>query len=86
MIENKANSFDSEIDSIHNPTESYLVNQYGVLMNMNQLAELLGRSYHALHSFLYSKSPEAQQLNDAKKRIGRCVYFRTIEIAKFLEQ
>lgn len=65
----------------------YLISKFGVLMTTEQLAAVLNRSYISLYSFLQrSDSDEAKQLNAAKKRVGRNIYFKSLKIAKFLEE
>ena len=65
----------------------YLISRFGVLMTTEQLATVLNRSYISLYSFLQrSDSEEAKQLNAAKKRVGRNIYFKSLKIAKFLEE
>lgn len=64
---------------------NWLIENYGVLMSGKQLAELLGKSYQALHTFLQSNSKDALILKRASKRIGRRCFYRTYQIADFLE-
>ena len=61
-----------------------LTGQYGPLLSMAQLAKVLDRSAEGLRVSLRNDTEWARQLNAAKMKLGRRVYFRTAEIAKFL--
>ncbi len=66
--------------------EETLLNSYGPLLSINQLAEILKKSPESLRISLRSTSNEwSTQINSARKKIGRRVYFRTSEVAQFLE-
>jgi len=64
--------------------EEALTGQYGPLLSMAQLAKVLDRSAEGLRVSLRNDTEWARQLNAAKMKLGRRVYFRTGEIAKFL--
>ena len=64
--------------------EEALTGQYGPLLRMAQLAKVLDRSAEGLRVSLRNDTEWAKQLNAAKMKLGRRVYFRTAEIAKFL--
>lgn len=64
--------------------EESLVEKYGPLLTMTQLAELLHRSPDGLRIALQSRQPYTEQINRARLKIGRRVYFRASQIADFL--
>lgn len=64
--------------------EKSLVDRFGPLMPLNGLASLLDRSPEAVRMFLRSNSELAQRINTAKLKVGRRLYFRTLEVAQFL--
>jgi hypothetical protein len=64
--------------------EEALTGQYGPLLSMAQLAKVLDRSAEGLRVSLRNDTEWARQFNAAKMKLGRRVYFRTAEIAKFL--
>ncbi len=64
--------------------EEALTGQCGPLLSMAQLAKVLDRSAEGLRVSLRNDTEWARQLNAAKMKLGRRVYFRTAEIAKFL--
>lgn len=64
--------------------EEALTGQYGPLLSMAQLAKVLDRSAEGLRVSLRNDTKWARQINAAKMKLGRRVYFRTAEIAKFL--
>jgi len=64
--------------------EEALTGQYGPLLSIAQLAKVLDRSAEGLRVSLRNDTEWAKQLNAAKMKLGRRVYFRTAEIAKFL--
>jgi hypothetical protein len=61
-----------------------LLNRFGPLMPMAGLAALLDRSPEAVRMFLRSNNSLANEINTAKLKVGRRLYFRTVEIARFL--
>lgn len=64
--------------------EEVLTNKYGPLLSIAQLAKVLDRSADGLRISLRSDSDWSRPVNAAKLKLGRRVYFRTIEIAKIL--
>jgi hypothetical protein len=67
-----------------NAVTQSLVNLYGPLLSLTQLADLLHRSPDGLRIALGGTQPYAVQINEARVKIGRRVYFRTGEIASYL--
>ncbi len=66
--------------------EETLLGSYGPLLSISQLAEVLDRSPEGLRISLRSSSNDwSKQINAARKKIGRRVYFKTSEVAHFLE-
>lgn len=61
--------------------EEIMVDKYGPLLNMTQMASLLDRSVDGLRISLRSKNSWTDRINATKLRIGRRVYFRTTEVA-----
>lgn len=59
-----------------------MVEKYGPLMDVETLATILRRSPESLRMFVRSESKLALELRGAKKKMGRRIYFRTIEIAR----
>lgn len=67
--------------------EEALVQKYGPLLSVAQLAQILDRSTEGLRvSLRGGGSPWIDHINSARLKIGRRVYFRTAEIAKFLAE
>lgn len=64
--------------------EENLVDRFGPLIPLAKLAVLLDRSPEAVRMFLRSNSSLAQQINSAKLKIGRRLYFRTLDVAQVL--
>ena len=54
------------------------------MLTIAQLAKVLDRSAKGLTISLRSDSDWTRSINAAKLKLGRRVYFRTAEIAKFL--
>ena len=61
-------------------TEAYLVGKFGALMQLSDLAELLGRSTDGLRVSLYSDTDLSRKLKPTMIRIGRRIYFRTQQV------
>lgn len=61
-------------------TEEYLLNRFGPLMSIPDIATLLGRSPDGVRVSLYSDTDISRKLKPAMIRIGRRVYFRTMQI------
>lgn len=64
--------------------EEALTKQYGPLLSIAQLAKVLDRSAEGLRKSLQSDSEWSRNINAAKVKLGRRVYFRTADIAKVL--
>ncbi|WP_313706082.1 DNA-binding protein [Massilia sp.] len=65
--------------------EENLVGRFGPLMPLAGLADILNRSPEAVRMYLRSNGEFAQQINMAKLKIGRRLYFRTTEVARLLD-
>lgn len=66
-------------------TESYLLEKYGPLLSLEQLAGLLDRSVDGLRLTLAQDGEIAAKFNPARKKIGRRVYFRSAIVAQVLD-
>jgi hypothetical protein len=69
-------------------TETYrtLTAKWGVLMNYEALAQVMGRSPDGLRlSLTRGQSDWAREVNRAKIKIGRRVLFRTEQIAALID-
>lgn len=66
-------------------TEEALLASHGPLISFNQLARLLDRTPEGLRSSLRSSGDEWSAIKEAKRKIGRRIYFKTVEVAQFLE-
>jgi hypothetical protein len=64
--------------------EEALTKQYGPLLSVAQLAQVLDRSAEGLRISLRTESDWSNLINAAKLKLGRRVYFRTAEIASVL--
>ena len=67
-------------------TENWLLQQFGVLMTLNDLATVLNRSLDGLRMTMHGNSNLGQQLRRAKRKIGRRVHFRIEDIAKIIDE
>lgn len=65
-------------------TEDYLLKKFGPLMSMGNLAEILERSPDGLRVGLYNDCELSKQLRPTMIRIGRRIYFRTLQLSKVL--
>ena len=61
--------------------EEQLISRFGPLLSMEQLAELLHRPTKSLSVALSRPGPLSDQLNIARVKIGRKVYFRATDLA-----
>lgn len=61
-------------------TEEYLLNRFGPLMSFPDIAFLLSRTTNGVRVSLYSDTDISRKLKPAMIRIGRRVYFRTMQI------
>ena len=66
-------------------TEEILLSKFGPLLSLPQLAELLKRSPDGLRLALRSQSEFAIQWNQARRKIGRRVYFRAPDVARLID-
>lgn len=66
-------------------TENFLLQKFGPLISLEQLAHLLNRSVQGLRLSLSRGGEMADKFNPAKKKIGRRVYFVTVRIAAVLD-
>lgn len=64
---------------------SGLLDRYGPLMTLRQIAELLGRSPAGVRVGLYSDNETSALLVPAKIKIGRRLYFRTAVVGAALD-
>lgn len=60
--------------------EDYLVERFGLLMSISDLADLLGRSPDGVRVSLYSDSEVSRKLKPTMVKVGRRVYFRTLQV------
>lgn len=67
-------------------TENFLLEKYGPLLSLTQLAVLLHRSVDGLRLSLRQGGELAAKFNPARKKIGRRVYFRTALVAPVLDE
>ncbi len=61
-------------------TEEYLVDRFGLLMSISDLADLLGRSPDGVRVSLYTDTEVSRILKPTMVRVGRRVYFRTLQV------
>lgn len=66
-------------------TENFLLQKYGPLLSLEQLAGLLDRSVDGLRISLSGGGEVADKFNPARKKIGRRIYFVTVRIAAVLD-
>lgn len=64
--------------------EQILLERFGPLLSVSQLAIVLNRSSEGLRLSLRTPSSWAEEINSTRIKIGRRVYFRTTEIATIL--
>lgn len=65
-------------------TEEFLLEHYGALVTVKQLAAVLSRSAEGLRLSLRRESEWTRQINAARIRVGKRIYFRTVDIAKII--
>ena len=61
-------------------TENFLLSRFGPLMSIADVAELLGRSADGVRVALYSDGDVSRRLRPTMIRVGRRVYFRTLQL------
>ena len=71
---------------VNTTTESYLLEKYGPLLSIEQLASLLNRSTDGLRICLRRDGEMSRKFNPARKKIGRRVYFRSALVAQVLDE
>lgn len=64
--------------------EDTLLQRFGPLLSIAQLATVLDRSPDGLRISLRATNDWAQRINKSRLKIGRRVYFRTSQIAEVL--
>lgn len=64
--------------------ERSLLDKYGPLISLGQLAELLHRSPDGLRIAINQSHDYAYEIKKARVKIGRRVYFRTPQIAEYI--
>ncbi len=64
--------------------EETLLNRYGPLLSIGQLASVLDRSTEGLRISLRSPAEWSTRINATRLKIGRRVYFRTSQVAQLL--
>jgi hypothetical protein len=68
-------------------THKTLLDNYGLLLNFDQLAKILQRKPDGLRMSLQSPSSAwAREISAARVRIGRRVLFDTASVAKVIDQ
>jgi len=60
--------------------DDYLMDRFGPLMSMADLAGVLGRSPEGIRVALYSDTDVSRKLKPTMLKIGRRVYFRTLQV------
>lgn len=66
-------------------TETYLLDKFGPLLSLEQLAGLLDRSVDGLRLSLSQNGEMSQKFGPARQKIGRRVYFRSALVAPILD-
>lgn len=66
-------------------TEQILVTKYGALLTLSQVAELLNRSADGLRMTLRGSSDFAKKMQPARRKIGRRLYFKAVDVAKLID-
>jgi hypothetical protein len=64
--------------------EESMMQQYGPLLSITQLAAILDRTPEGLRITLRSSGEWVNKINSTRLQLGRRVYFRTSEIAELL--
>jgi hypothetical protein len=64
--------------------EETLLKSYGPLLSLTQLAKVLDRSPEGLRISLRTANEWTAQINTARLKVGRRVYFRTSQVASML--
>lgn len=66
-------------------TEQILVSKYGPLLTLVQVGELLNRSADGLRMSLRGDSDFAKRMQSARRKIGRRLYFKAVDLAKIID-
>lgn len=66
-------------------TEQILVQKYGPLLTLVQVGELLNRSADGLRMSLRGDSNFAKRMQSARRKIGRRLYFKAVDLAKIID-
>ena len=66
-------------------TEAFLLQKFGPLLSLEQLAGLLDRSTDGLRLSLAQDGEISQKFGPARKKIGRRVYFKSALVATVLD-
>lgn len=66
-------------------TEEILIQRFGVLLSLEQCAELLDRSVEGLRVTLCGNNDLANKIRPAKVKLGRRVMFKATELARVLD-
>jgi len=64
--------------------EEYLLDRFGPLMSSAEVAGLLGRSSDGFRVAMYSDTDISRRLKPTMLRVGRRVYFRTLQVKDVL--
>lgn len=65
-------------------TKQYMLAKFGPVMTLDDLAAVLDRSVGGIRLGLRTDAPWAQQLRQARRKVGKRVYFVTAGVAAFL--
>lgn len=68
-----------------NQTTELLIEKYGPLLTLSELAEILDRSREGLRLTLRGDSELARKLGTARMKIGRRVHFKTAVVAAVID-
>lgn len=68
-----------------NSTEQILIDLYGPLLSLEQLAEVLKRSKDGLRLTIRGNSQFAKQMQSARVRLGRRIYFHSALIGRIFD-
>jgi len=66
-------------------TEEFLLGRFGPLMSIADVAEVLGRSADGVRVAMYSDGDLSRRLRPTTIRVGRRVYFRTLQLKDALD-
>lgn len=66
-------------------TEQILVEKYGPLLTLVQVAELLHRRADGIRMTIRGNSEFANKMQTARRKIGRRVYFMAVDVAKLID-